>query len=552
MFANASPAALNILIKLASNIEKYPAESKYRTVKRTNKTIASKVLSHADGASWLASLGFEGDGEEATSAITASALVPTLAAMRAALAAMRVTRVCGAHGWVVHGLALEFGDNSRSGAFLENDGSRMNLHDDAGLLRRGGSVQLLQPGERIVAVRGHQSTMGYLCGGITLVLSSNRELAFIGGNADIFGLAFEYNVPADDELADVRFADGKCVGILLRSEAATIAAATTTAAAAAAARAGPPPRVLHSVRELQQWQPAGSAEPSATRPPSAPRAPLPSRPRVLHCHDCRGGYNECADGTYLRCFRGWEAIDVFCYFGHHRVSMPPKVWVDACHARGVPCLGTIITEGGADASDEQSLLLGDVDTCVDRLCALCEHYGFDGWLLNFEAPLHGGAGQVAALVDLLATLTICLKQRVGEQALVLCYDALDADGRIAYQNALTPANKACFDACDGLFTNYWWGGMQLRQSAALAGPGRQHDVFVGVDVFGRNTSYAAGKACAAPCRAARAAGLSLALFAPGWSVECGEASKCTTEADAARCDAQFWDALGIGRLFRSV
>eukprot|EP00900_Chrysochromulina_parva_P008155 jgi/Chrpa1/17340/Chrysochromulina_OHIO_Genome00022373-RA len=496
LFGAAPPSVLAILLKLTSNILSSPDEPKYRTLKRSNKAISSKVLSNPGGAAWLAALGFVGDGDELATAIADPVLTAVHAALKAAVAATRVTRVCGAQGWVVHGLALEFGDGTRSGAFLENDSRRMNLMDDHGLLRRGGKVEFLQPGERIVAVRGHHSSMGYLCGGITLLLSSNRTIAFVGENANVFGAPFEFAVPPDDELSDVRFADGK--------------------------------------------------------------APLPTRPRVLHCHDCRGGYNDCADGKYLRCFSGWDATDAFCYFGHNLVSMPPAVWVAACHARGVPCLGTLITEGGGEAADEQARLLADVDTCVDKLCALCEHFQFDGWLVNFESPLRGGRAQTAAVVDFLATLSICLRQRLGAQSLAIYYDALDADGQVRYQNALTPANRPFFDACDGIFTNYWWGAPQLQQSAAQAAAagaavgagGRQHDVFCGVDLFARNTSYGAGPACAVPCRAARAAGLSLALFAPGWSVECGAAAQCDTDAEAAAADEQFWAALGVRALFR--
>ena len=436
VLATAPPSSLATLIKLASNIIASPDEPKYRTVKRSNKTIASKFLSHADkGMAWLAALGFKGEGDELVTSITASELKIVHDALTAAIFAQRVTRVCGAFGWVVHGLALEFGSGARAGAFVENDGQRMDLADDGGLVRRGGHVQQLQPGERIVAVNGRHSTMGYLCGAVSLVLSSGRELAFKGENSDVFGGSFEYVVPPDDEIADVQFADGRCTGILLRSQvraSASTAGTTGTAdlAPPPAAPKGPPPRVLHSVRELLQWDATSSPEPARTRSPTAPTAPLPARPRVLHCHDCRGGYNECADGTYLRCFRGWDAIDVFCYFGHHRISMPPAAWVEACHARGVPCLGTIITEGGGEAAADQADLLSSVDVCVEKLCDLCEHYQFDGWLVNFESAVQGGRAQMAAVSELLATLTICLKQRVGEQALVIYYDALDSDGNI--------------------------------------------------------------------------------------------------------------------------
>ena len=60
------------------------------------------------------------------------------------------------------------------------------------------------------------------------------------------------------------------------------------------------------------------------------------------------------------------------------------------------------------------------------------------------------------------------------------YDSLDDAGQVRYQNGLSEANRECFEACDGIFTNYWWSAAQLAQSRQLAGPSRQYDVFVGV------------------------------------------------------------------------
>ena len=109
-----------------------------------------------------------------------------------------------------------------------------------------------------------------------------------------------------------------------------------------------------------------------------------------------------------------------------------------------------------------------------------------------------------------------------------------------------------FDACDGLFTNYWWGAPGLNSSAALAGA-RKYDVYAGIDCFARGPNpnfvmpYRAGQ-CGTGVRMVREAGLSLALFAPGWSLECGEAKQCEGDAEAARaCDARFWQALGLPR-----
>lgn len=45
--------------------------------------------------------------------------------------------------------------------------------------------------------------------------------------------------------------------------------------------------------------------------------------------------------------------------------------------------------------------------------------------------------------------------------------------------------RAFFDVCDGIFTNYSWSENELRASAMAAGE-RLTDVYVGIDVWGRN------------------------------------------------------------------
>ena len=62
------------------------------------------------------------------------------------------------------------------GDFLENDGRRMDLADDGGMARRGGVWRAAEPTERVVQVAGRASTMGYLCGSVTLLLSSGRQV----------------------------------------------------------------------------------------------------------------------------------------------------------------------------------------------------------------------------------------------------------------------------------------------------------------------------------------------------------------------------------------
>ena len=105
LFAAAPPSALVVLIKLTENILASPDEPKFRTVKRTNKTIATKVLSCPAGEALLGRLGFRGEGEVLTTQATPAVLAPVRDALARALA--RVVRVCAGFGWVVHGLALE-------------------------------------------------------------------------------------------------------------------------------------------------------------------------------------------------------------------------------------------------------------------------------------------------------------------------------------------------------------------------------------------------------------------------------------------------------------
>lgn len=104
------------------------------------------------------------------------------------------------------------------------------------------------------------------------------------------------------------------------------------------------------------------------------------------------------------------------------------------------------------------------------------------------------------------------------------YDAVTITGELRWQNKLSPANAPFFDLSDGLFLNYCWTPATLPGSVAAAGR-RATDVFVGVDVFGRGCYGGGGHNTGLALAAARAAGLSAALFAPGWVQENLDRSK---------------------------
>ncbi|GAA0155054.1 deaminase [Lithospermum erythrorhizon] len=67
---------------------------------------------------------------------------------------------------------------------------------------------------------------------------------------------------------------------------------------------------------------------------------MPNRGRILVCHDMAGGYvddkwvqgggNADAYGIWH-----WYLIDVFVYFSHYLVTLPPPCWTNAAHKHGV-------------------------------------------------------------------------------------------------------------------------------------------------------------------------------------------------------------------------
>lgn len=101
------------------------------------------------------------------------------------------------------------------------------------------------------------------------------------------------------------------------------------------------------------------------------------------------------------------------------------------------------------------------------------------------------------------------------------YDSVTIDGKLTWQNQLNENNKPFFDLCDGILVNYSWEvftsatyNLEIlpffplndfgktfffcmaqenfpKESAIVAGE-RKFDVYMGVDVFGRN-SYGGGQ-----------------------------------------------------------
>lgn len=158
---------------------------------------------------------------------------------------------------------------------------------------------------------------------------------------------------------------------------------------------------------------------------------LTSKPGVktLVCHDMMGGYLQDRfldgvqeDGYH---FRHWANIDIFVYFSHHFLTIPPPGWIAAARVHGVQVLGTIITEWDEGQKMLESILNDDdkatqfVDVCVK----LCQHYGFHGWLFNIENKV--SPELIPKLINLVQSVSKAIKEELGEdEGMVLWYDSV--------------------------------------------------------------------------------------------------------------------------------
>ncbi|BES95801.1 Glycosyl hydrolase family 85 [Nesidiocoris tenuis] len=277
-----------------------------------------------------------------------------------------------------------------------------------------------------------------------------------------------------------------------------------------------------------------------------PNVPISRRlvPKTLFCHDMRGGYLDdrfvegCEDDSAFNFFR-WSVIDIFVYFSHNFLTIPPVTWINAAHRNGVPVLGTIITEG--EKGEELCQLLFNDREKVQRLCEklafISEHYGFSGYLLNIENIIQ--EKHLDNLLYFVMELNSQLKNFCHDNIL-LWYDSVDVrSGKLDWQNKLNQKNKSFFDTCDGIFLNYGWTEECLQISLRNAEE-RNLDVYVGVDVFGRGCLGGGGFNCCEPMSMIRRYNLSAAIFAPGWVHETLEEDE---EHTFLQRDYKFWACL---------
>ncbi|KAF4528057.1 hypothetical protein B566_EDAN012018 [Ephemera danica] len=169
-------------------------------------------------------------------------------------------------------------------------------------------------------------------------------------------------------------------------------------------------------------------------------------PRTLVCHDMKGGYLDdrfvygSDKHTDYRFFH-WAGIDIFVYFSHQLLTIPPPVWVNAAHLHGVLILGTLITEWDAGRPVLERLLRSGeaaLQNFATQLATISECYGLDGWLLNVENAL--APEDVPRLQQLVSILTKTMHARIPHSQ-VIWYDSITTSGELKWQNELNEQNR---------------------------------------------------------------------------------------------------------------
>lgn len=279
---------------------------------------------------------------------------------------------------------------------------------------------------------------------------------------------------------------------------------------------------LKTFEELDSWSSGDLIDCRVSTVPLADRKGRPKGiPKTLVCHDMCGGYLtdrfvQGADDPLPFVFYHWQYIDLFIYFSHHFVTIPPVTWINAAHKHGVKCYGTFITEWDEGKVRCHKVIESEESfkKAADKLVEITKYFQFDGWLINIENVVDGD--KVENLRKFVEYLTSQIHQAIPGSG-VIWYDSVLNTGQLKWQDELNDKNCMFFDACDGIFLNYNWNDGKLQNSLELAkNKGRDMDVYVGIDVFGRGCLGGGGYNTVEALAAIRKFNMSAAIFAPGW------------------------------------
>ncbi|CAK5103376.1 unnamed protein product [Meloidogyne enterolobii] len=267
------------------------------------------------------------------------------------------------------------------------------------------------------------------------------------------------------------------------------------------------------------------------------------RPRTLVCHDHRGGItctslpNKDKERQIpIYSFFHWWYIDIFVYFSHHFVTVPPDVWILAAHQHVVLILGIFIIESVSlfnQSFSDDSI----TDKIVSSLVDLCKNMNFDGWLINIENRVY--SVYLDRLEGFLRKLRRDLRDNVHN-----CTQVVNS-GELCWQNELNKDNMRWFSSVDGFYTNYGWTECHLQRTLEtfyknFSEDKSLFDIYIGIDVFGRGCT---GWECFKPLEVIRRYNFSTAIFAPGWICEtCPKRDQKISLFDNSE---KFWNLLKV-------
>ncbi|KAK6349876.1 hypothetical protein TWF696_006137 [Orbilia brochopaga] len=298
-------------------------------------------------------------------------------------------------------------------------------------------------------------------------------------------------------------------------------------------------RYFDDLASVRAWRPdqdrsrGGDAADIANVPfQQRPKPIIQNGFKLLVCHDFKGAYlpYEDSQGIFssdtFYTLEYTHLVSTFVYFSHHRVTIPPAPWVNMMHRNGVRVLGTLPFEGGDQKNKRPTDIHNILDTdpqgnyiFAKLLAKIAKYYGFDGWLLNFEAEFPQRRWSPYHLLNFVKKLKLeCEALVKGSE--VIWYDSLTIWNKVDYKNGLSPDNSPLFKVASGFYSNYQWTAAQLLETRAISTSlGRNHDVYMGIDVFGRGTFGGGGWGIGTALSAIRDHCLSAAVFAPGWTFE---------------------------------
>ncbi|ETL79433.1 hypothetical protein L917_19939 [Phytophthora nicotianae] len=301
-------------------------------------------------------------------------------------------------------------------------------------------------------------------------------------------------------------------------------------------------RPLRTMEELRTFDPmtlVGCCVPIASCSRKQRR-----RSKLLVCHDMKGGYLEdrfiqgCDDFDAYR-FYQWDLVDLFVYFGHALVCPPPSGWIAAGHRHGTRVLGTFLTEGdeGTELCKELFQDAQSAEMFASKLAAIAWHGGFDGWLINVENDV---PAELVSNIDVFLRTLRKGMQLQNPLAQVVWYGSLSRSGKRSSYARLDESSSEFFRNVDGFYVDYGWTPDDAKFSAAFD-LDRRYDIFMGIDVFGRHGMLGGGKMkCGEPLRLAWNAGVSAAVFAPGWTYECYQHE---VQQDFVVVENRFWSTV---------